>query len=56
MPSQSITVRDENDKVMFNAIATINDKGDCRLNVNGQERELWQVRKAALEGLLFGAY
>jgi hypothetical protein len=35
------------------ATPTISDDGECRLKVNGQERELWQFRKAALEDLFF---
>jgi hypothetical protein len=50
----AIVVRDENDTEMFSATTTLNDEGDCRLKVKDQERELWQVRKLALEGLLFG--
>ncbi len=56
LPSQSIKVRDEKDILLFDATTTINDEGECRLKVRGHERELWQVRKMALEGLLFGAY
>jgi hypothetical protein len=56
LPSQSIKVRNEKDVLMFDATPTINDEGECRLKVKGQERELWQVRKMALESLLFGAY
>jgi hypothetical protein len=56
MSSQSIKVHDENDALILAATTTINDEGECRLKVKGQERELWQVRKMALEGLLFGAY
>ena len=55
LPSQSIKVRDEKDILLFDATTTINDEGECRLKVKGHERELWQARKMALEGLLFGA-
>jgi hypothetical protein len=54
LEAQSITVRDDKETVVFTATTTLNDDGDCRLKINGQERELWQVRKMALEGLLFG--
>lgn len=37
----------------FKATATLCDDGECRLKVNDQERELWQVRKLALEDLFF---
>jgi hypothetical protein len=53
LPSLSTQVRDEKDVMIFDATTTINDEGECRLK--GQERQLWQVRKMALEGLLFGA-
>lgn len=48
-----ISVRDESDKVMFRATLTLNNEGECRLKVSGQEYELWQFRKMALEHLLF---
>jgi hypothetical protein len=34
---------------------TFNYKGECKLNVNEKERELWQVRRMALEDLMFRA-
>jgi len=37
----------------FEATPTVNDEGKCRLKVNGIEREFWQVRRMALEKLLF---
>jgi hypothetical protein len=51
--ANSIIVRDENDTLMFKAFPTVCNDGECRLKVDGQERELWQVRKQALEGLFF---
>ncbi|MGA3095215.1 MAG: hypothetical protein ABSF25_02075 [Bryobacteraceae bacterium] len=38
----------------FSAIATLNPDGDCRLVVNNQELELWQVCRLGLEDLFFG--
>jgi hypothetical protein len=38
---------------MFEVNATFRDEGECRLKVNGEERVLWQVRRMALEELLF---
>jgi hypothetical protein len=29
------------------------DSGKCRLKINGEEREFWQVRRMALEDLMF---
>ena len=55
LESRRITVRarDEKDTVMFSATTTLNGEGDCCLKVEGQERELWQVGKMALEDLFF---
>jgi hypothetical protein len=52
----AISVRDDKGNQMFDVTLTLNDKGECRLNVNGEGRDLWQVRRMALEGLLFGGY
>ena len=45
----------EKDKVgpMLQVTLTFNDKGECKLHANEQERELWQVRRMALEELMF---
>jgi hypothetical protein len=48
-----ISVRNEKDEVMLEATLTLNNEGQCRLKVLGQEYELWQFRKIALEHLLF---
>ena len=42
---------------VFGAKLTINNKGQCRLKVQGQELELeeWQFRRRALEDLFFEA-
>ena len=52
----AISVRDDKDDQMFEVRLTFNDKGECRLNVNGEGRDFWQVRRMALEGLLFADY
>jgi E3 ubiquitin-protein ligase DOA10 len=41
--------------VNFTATLTLNNKGQCRLKVNGEELEQWQVRRMALEELFFGS-
>lgn len=33
---------------------TLNQRGECLLLLDGQELELWQVRRLALESLFFG--
>jgi hypothetical protein len=37
----------------FDMTLTLNDEGECRAKINGQEKEFWQVRKMALETLFF---
>jgi hypothetical protein len=49
----SIGVMDE-DKERYIATLTLNNEGECRLSVNGQEMEEWQFRKMILEELFFG--
>jgi len=46
-------VRDDKGNPMFQVTLTFNDKGECKLHANEQEREFWQVRRMALEELLF---
>ena len=41
---------------MFSADVTISDEGECKLKIDDEEKELWQVRKMALENLLFRKY
>jgi hypothetical protein len=52
-----ISVRNDNEKdkvgPMLQVTLTFNDKGECKLHANEQERELWQVRRMALEDLMF---
>ena len=50
---ETIMVEDGKGKLIFEATLTLNDQGECRLKVNGQEREFWQVRRMALEDLFF---
>lgn len=45
----------DDEKEMFVATLTLNNDGECRLLVNGQELTEWQFRKMALEKLFFGS-
>ena len=56
LTDSSIEVRDGNRKVLTTATPTLCDDGECRLKINGEEKELWQFRKIALEDLLFASY
>ncbi len=53
LAEHAILVRDDKGDPMFDVTATFSDEGECRLEVNGKERDLWQVRRMALEELLF---
>jgi hypothetical protein len=53
LAEQAISVRDDKGNPMFQVTLTFNDKGECKLHANEQEREFWQVRRMALEELLF---
>lgn len=56
LAEHAISVRDSRGEKMFDVTLTFNDEGECRLNVQEKERELWQVRRMALEELLFRGY
>lgn len=45
----------ETNEELFNIVIGLNDDGDCNFIVEGQERDSWQVRRQALEGLFFRA-
>jgi hypothetical protein len=49
----AISVRDDVGNRLFEVTVTFDDTGKCRLNVNGEERDFWQVRRMALEDLMF---
>lgn len=53
LSDKSIQIHDEGDNLLMEATVTLNDDGECRLRINGTERELWQVRKTVLERLFF---
>jgi hypothetical protein len=53
LADRAIRVRDSRGNEMFDVTLSFNDGGECRLNVQEKERELWQVRRMALEELLF---
>jgi len=38
---------------MFEVTAAFSDQGECNLKVNGEDRDFWQVRRMALEDLMF---
>jgi hypothetical protein len=53
LADHAILVRDDKGNPMFEVTAAFSDGGECRLEVNGEERDFWQVRRMALEELMF---
>ena len=53
LADHAILVRDDKSNPMFEVTAAFSDRGECRLKVNGEERDFWQVRRMALEELMF---
>src|SRR5208282_17987 len=41
-------------EIKLTATITLNNQGECMLQVDGEELEQWQVRRMALEDLFFG--
>ena len=56
LAEHAILVRDSRGKTMFDVTLIFSEEGECKLNVQEKERELWQVRRMALEELLFRSY
>lgn len=56
LAEHAILVRDDKGDLIFEVTLTFNDKGECKFNVNKEELELWQVRRMALEDLMFRGY
>jgi len=56
LAEHAILVQDDKGNPMFDVTLTFNNEGECRLTVNGDERDFWQVRRMALEELLFRDY
>jgi hypothetical protein len=44
------------DGILFKATVTLCNDGICRAQISGQEYDLWQLRKMALEELFFRDY
>lgn len=53
LADHAISVHDDQGTRMFDVTLTFDDRGRCRLSVNGEERDFWQVRRMALEDLMF---
>jgi hypothetical protein len=53
LADHAILVRDDKSNPLFEVTAAFSDGGECRLKVDGEERDFWQVRRMALEELMF---
>jgi len=53
--NEEITIS-SGDAALYELSPTICDDGECRLKSNGQEYDLWQILKMALENVLFKTY
>lgn len=53
LPDHAILVQDETGNRIFDVTSRLDDTGKCMLLVNGEERDSWQVRRMALEDLMF---
>lgn len=53
LAEHAIVVRDDKGAEMFEVTLTFNDLGKRQLNVNGEARDYWQIRRMALEELMF---
>jgi hypothetical protein len=53
LADHGILVRGGEGNQMFEVTLTFTPEGECKLIVNDQQRDFWQVRRMALEELLF---
>jgi hypothetical protein len=53
LADHAILVRDNTGTSMFDITLNFTEKGECKLAVNGEHREMWQVQRMALEDLMF---
>ncbi|HZW80432.1 MAG TPA: hypothetical protein VFF50_08175 [Candidatus Deferrimicrobiaceae bacterium] len=53
LTEHAMVVRDDKGVEMFEVTLTFNDLGECQLSVSGEPHDYWQVRRMALEELMF---
>ena len=56
LESNQIKIDDLASNQTFLVTLTLNNEGRCKLRINGEEFEQWQVRRMALERLFFGLF
>jgi hypothetical protein len=53
LADHAIVVRDDKGNPMFDVTVMFSDEGECTLNVNEKPCDFWQVRRLALEEIMF---
>ena len=53
LADNAIQVKDDKGNALFDILAIFSEDGKCKLYVNESERDFWQVRRMALEGMMF---
>lgn len=53
LKDHAIVVGDDTGETMFEVTLTFDETGACRLNTREQQWEFWQIRRMALEELMF---
>jgi hypothetical protein len=56
LEGKAIVISDGNGRLQLKATITLNNEGQCKLVVENNEVEQWQVRRMALEKLFFGPF
>ncbi|MGD0737495.1 MAG: hypothetical protein ABR976_20380 [Terracidiphilus sp.] len=53
LAEHAIVVKDDKGYQIFDVAVKFNEKGECKLIANDEERALWEIRRMALEELMF---
>jgi hypothetical protein len=56
LAEHAIVVKDDSGYQMFDVAVNFNEKGECKLVANEVAREMWEIRRMALEELLFRTF
>jgi hypothetical protein len=56
LAEHAIVVKDDRDYQMFDVAVNFNERGECKLVANEVAREMWEIRRMALEELLFRTF
>jgi hydroxymethylpyrimidine pyrophosphatase-like HAD family hydrolase len=56
LAEHAIVVKDDKGYQIFDVAVNFNEKGECKLIANEVAREMWEIRRMALEELLFRTF